>query len=76
MITVERISEIAACLRQEGATVAADDLTHAHDGVFSGTELAMRWRFHLAKALELSSLSAATRQQVKQVWNALDATLS
>jgi hypothetical protein len=76
MVTTERLSEIAARLRDEGAVEVSDHLQNAHDGVFSGTELAMKWRFHLAEALKLEGLSAATRQEAQRAWCKLEAALS
>ena len=76
MVASERIAEIAAHLRNEGIAAIADNLANAHKGVFGGTELAMKWRFHLANALNEERLSPETRREVEQVWQELEAALS
>ncbi|WP_018062016.1 hypothetical protein [Caulobacter sp. UNC279MFTsu5.1] len=76
MVTAGRVIEIAARLREEGAAAVADQLATAHEGVFNGTELAMKWRFYVAQARKLNTLSAPTRQEVEQVWRELQVALS
>jgi len=76
MATVGRVVEIAARLREEGAIAIAEELATAHEGVFSGTELAMKWRFYVAQARKLETLSAPTRQQLEEVWRELQVALS
>ena len=76
MITLERITELAADLRREGVTAIADDLTGAQEGVFSGTELAMKWRFLLGSALEDARLTSTTRREVQEAWADLNSVLS
>jgi hypothetical protein len=46
-------------------------LASAHEDVFNGAELAMKWRFYIAQARELNTLSASTRQEVNKLWREL-----
>ncbi len=36
----------------------------------------MKWRFYVAQARKLNTLSAPTRQEVEQVWRELQVALS
>lgn len=75
MMSVERMIELATRLREEGAASSADELATAHEGIFSGTELFMKWRFVVAKVSKVT-LSDATSREVDQVLAELNAALS
>ena len=75
MVGVADIARIARKLRDDGQLELADELAEAHVGVFSSTELAMKWRFLLAQALE-GKLSRDTRVQAQSIWRQLERALA
>lgn len=75
MVAVSDIAQVARTLRDEGLVHVADELAAAHLGIFNGTELAMKWRFLLAQALE-AELSSDAREQAQSLWNELDRALA
>lgn len=75
MIKYADIAGVARLLRRDGLGQLADELCAAHEGIFNGLELAMAWRFHLARVLA-AELHADTRARAQALWEDLDETLA
>jgi hypothetical protein len=56
-----RIREIANALKQDGFDFMSERLRRSHEGIFSGTELTLKWHWNLVQILELPSISERTR---------------
>jgi hypothetical protein len=75
MVAVSDVAQIASRLREAGLLELAEDLADAHAGVFSSTELAMKWRFLLARALDCE-LPHDVREQAQSLWRQVNEALA
>jgi hypothetical protein len=62
-----RIEEVASALNQDGLDFMAERLRRSHKGVFSSTELALKWRWNVVQILELTSISEHTRTKAREL---------
>jgi hypothetical protein len=61
------IEELANALKKDGLDFVAERLRKSHKGIFSGTELALKWRWNLVQILELPSISEGTRTKATRL---------
>lgn len=72
MIPYERVKIVADALKADGLDDWAEGLLKAHVGIFNGTELYMKWRWHIGHILRLQTISADTRKKAEQLYSILD----
>jgi hypothetical protein len=70
-----RIEEIANALKQDGLDFMAERLRRSHIGIFSGTELTLKWRWNLVQILELPSISERTKTMASGLLTELERDL-
>ncbi|MFI4973918.1 MAG: hypothetical protein ACHP84_05195 [Caulobacterales bacterium] len=71
----EEVFALGKALQADGLEGLADELLHAHRGIFIATELYMAWRFYVRKVLAEPELAAATRTQAEALCRWLDEAL-
>jgi hypothetical protein len=70
-----RIEEIANTLKQDAFDFMAERLRRSHIGIFSGTELTLKWRWNLVQILELPSISERMRTLASELLAELEKDL-
>jgi hypothetical protein len=75
MTAYQEISDLIDDLRRENLVSLSEPLAQAHEGIFNGTELHMKWRFHVIAVLGDPRLTAATRARAEALNRKLDTEL-
>jgi hypothetical protein len=76
MTALNEISDLVDALTREDLSSLGEPLAQAHRDIFNGTELHMRWRFHVAAVLADPRLSLPTRAKAEALHRQLDIELS
>ena len=75
MTAYQEISDLADDLHRENLVSLAELLAQAHEGVFNGTELHMKWRFDVAAVLADPRMTASTRAKAEALHQKLETEL-
>ena len=72
----QEIEIVASSLKRDGLNDVANNLLHAHEGIYNNTELYSTWRQCLDEIVHLPRVSGDTRIRAKRLYGIFDSYLT